>query len=81
MKGLDFEHLEMIDQWMKQWYPTGHNTTFVDDHGKTVTLKAQEHQLHAVTFLKYCKREFGFAIIADKMGMGKVLSFISERGH
>lgn len=61
MAGEDMEHADMIEKWKNEWEPpmrAGRNL--------------RGHQKAAVAFLHHCQQNFGFALLGDAMGIGKV---------
>jgi hypothetical protein len=61
MNGKDFEHAEMFQRWKPEWNPPL-------KHG----YELRDHQKAGVAFLHYCKDAYGFALLGDRMGVGKV---------
>ena len=72
MKGTDLEHEDFKDQWNPNWLPPFRKTYTDSATGESRPLVLKEHQMLAVTFMKHCQERFGFCLIGDEMGLGKV---------
>ena len=64
MAGRDLEHLELRDEWDPKWTPP-----LLNDQ------KLTPWQELGVTWMEGCRREYGFGLLGDEMGIGKVISF------
>ena len=66
MEGRDLEHQEFLRAWDDKWTPTFKNG-----------LELRDHQKLGVAFMMYCEKKFGFCLVGDEMGFGKVPSIPS----
>ena len=70
MTGRDLEHPEDEAEWRDEYTPPFRQ---IEEQGRRVPKFALKgYQKTAVGFLHRCQREYGFALLADEMGVGKV---------
>jgi hypothetical protein len=73
MEGKEMEHEEDSYLWKDEWTPPLN----LNVEGNA-TFSLSPWQKTCVGFLHRCWREYGFALVGDEMGVGKVLSPSNE---
>ena len=69
MDGVQFEHQELRAEWEDSYQPPL-NQDISKNPPQDITLS--EPQKLGVAFLHSCRRRFGYALLGDEMGYGKV---------